>query len=98
MTRLLTNALLGIALLVPVAAPIALRAQDEHSRTYEDKDHRDRHEWNQGEDRAYRNWLKENHRNYQEFNRLNERDQAAYWNWRHSHPDNDRDHRTEERH
>ena len=91
MTRLLTNALLGIALLTPAAAPVLLRADDDHPQRYEDKERHDQHEWNQREDRAYRSYMKDNHRDYQEFNRLNERDQAAYWRWRHSHPDNDRD-------
>lgn len=86
MIRLFGNALLGIALLAPLAAPIALRA-DDHPRTYEDREHHDRHEWNAREDRAYQMWERDQHRKNEEFNRLNERDQAAYWNWRHNHSD-----------
>jgi hypothetical protein len=28
---------------------------------------------------------------YRNYNRLNRRDQNAYWNWRHNHRDNDHD-------
>jgi hypothetical protein len=95
--------MLGVALIVPVAAPVVLRAQDDHDRrsddrdhrgpedrdrhAYEDRDHHDRHEWNSREDRAYRIWAREQHRKHEDFNRLNERDQANYWNWRHNHSD-----------
>ena len=85
MTRFLNAALLSAALVLPVAvATIPLRA-DDHS--YHDKNHNDDHAWNNHEDRAYRIWVKENHRHYREFNRLNETDQQAYWDWRHEHSD-----------
>jgi hypothetical protein len=80
---------MSLALLVPVAAPVALMA-DEHSaqvRTYHDREHNDDHEWNNREDRAYRTWAKENHRKYQQFNRIPENDRQAYWGWRHNHSD-----------
>ncbi len=32
-------------------------------------------------------YVKENHRKYRAFNRLNAEDQSAYWNWRHEHSD-----------
>lgn len=86
MPRLLTTSLMTLALLAPVAAPVALLA-DEHSRTYHDKDHNDDHQWNNQEDRAYRVWAKENHRKYVQFNKIPESDQQAYWGWRHNHSD-----------
>jgi hypothetical protein len=66
-----------------------LRAQDHQAARYHDKDHNDDHEWNKNEDRAYRIWVKDNHRKYQDFNRLKEEDQGNYWRWRHDHSDAD---------
>jgi GT2 family glycosyltransferase len=66
MSRFLNAALLGAALLVPVAiAPTILRA--ETAVVYHDKGHNDDHEWNSHEDRAYRVYVKENHRRYRDF-------------------------------
>jgi hypothetical protein len=86
MPRLLTTTFMGLALLVPAAAPFALFA-DDHARTYHDKEHNDDHAWNSHEDRAYRMWAKENHRKYTQFNKIPENDQQAYWGWRHNHSD-----------
>jgi hypothetical protein len=85
MRRFLNAALLSAALVAPLAVvPIALRADD---RVYHDKDHNDDHHWDNHENRAYRMYIKENHRKYRDFNRLKAEDQAAYWNWRHEHSD-----------
>lgn len=80
----LSTALLGTLMLTPSI----LRADhDDHARVYQDRDHHDEHHWDKHEDRAYRMWVKENHRRYRDFNRLRAEDQAAYWNWRHEHSD-----------
>jgi hypothetical protein len=89
MSKLWSTALLGAALMVPVAmAPIALRAADQKAAiTYHDKQNNDDHQWNGQESRAYGAWVKEGHRKNTQFARLNENDQQAYWNWRHQHSD-----------
>ena len=89
MSRFLNTALLGAALIIPVAmAPTALRAQDNKgARTYHDKQHNDDHEWNNHEDQAYRMYTKQNHVKYHTFSTLNENDQQNYWGWRHDHSD-----------
>jgi hypothetical protein len=83
------SALLGVALLMPLAiAPTALRAADKKSaRSYHDAQHNDDHQWNSHEDKAYRIYVKQNHRKYNDFSRLKENDQQAYWGWRHDHSD-----------
>jgi hypothetical protein len=87
MSRFLHATLLSAALLAPLAlAPNALRA-DEHDRVYKDRDHNDEHHWDNREDRAYRMYVKENHRKYRDFNRLRPEDQQSYWGWRHEHSD-----------
>jgi len=80
--------LLGAALIIPVAiAPTALRAEDQKTRTYHDKQHNDEHPWNGQEDKAYRVYAKENHVKNGNFAKLKENDQQAYWGWRHEHSD-----------
>jgi hypothetical protein len=87
MPRFLNTVLLGAALIAPIAiAPPALRAQ-EHKVVYHDKLHNDDHEWSDHEDRAYRMWVVENHRKYNDFARIKVSDQQAYWGWRHEHSD-----------
>jgi hypothetical protein len=97
--RILSSMLLMGAL----AAPLALQAQDrddkhdrddraKNQRVY-DRNHKDYHAWNDDEDRNYRQWYtqKYNGREYREYNRLNKKDQAAYWNWRHQNGNDDHD-------
>ena len=80
-SRILNTAMLGAALLVPVSLPA-----QEH-RTYHDERNKDEHHWDSHEDRAYRMWVKENHRKYRAFNRLRAEEQQNYWEWRHHHSD-----------
>jgi hypothetical protein len=58
-----------------------------------DEPHRDYHRWDEREERAYRAYLAEQHREYREFRGLDRREQENYWQWRHDHPDRDRDRR-----
>ena len=83
MHRFLHAALLGAALLVSSAiAPTALRAQ-----TYHDAQRKEDHHWDAHEGKAYRIWVKQNHRKYADFGKLKSEDQQAYWDWRHEHTD-----------
>lgn len=50
-----------------------------------DRDHRDHHRWDRGEDRRYRAYLAERHRRYVAFQRASRQRQIAYWRWRHAH-------------
>jgi len=74
------NMLLCVALIVPTT--VALRADD---RTYHDKKYNEDHKWDSHEDRAYRIWVRDNHRKYVDFAKLRAEDQEAYWAWRHDH-------------
>jgi hypothetical protein len=84
MHRFLVSALLlGAALITP-----ALRAEDNsHDRRYYDREGKDYHTWNTHEDRAYRVYLGEQHREYREFPRAKVVQQREYFRWRHEHPD-----------
>jgi hypothetical protein len=81
--------ILGVALVTPLAlSPTILRADDDHAeKRYRDTRHKDEHVWNEHEDRAYRVWTQENHRKYNDFDRLKDRDRQSYWDWRHDHSD-----------
>lgn len=84
MHRIFT-AVFGTALLLSITAPLQLRADDQ--RIYHDRQHNDDHHWDAHEDQAYRMWVKERHRKYEDFAHLKEQDQQAYWAWRHNHSD-----------
>ena len=59
---------------------------------YYDADHRDYHQWDRDEDRAYHVYWNENHSRdpYRNYGRLNPGEQREYWDWRHGHPDEGR--------
>ena len=81
-----------------LAVPFAVFGQDhDHAdkndkptQHYEDRAHKDSHEWNANEDKSYRRYLTEHHQKYHEFAKAKQRDQDNYWTWRHTHPDEDR--------
>ena len=73
-----------LLLAVALAGPMQmLHAADV--KVYVDAKHHDKHEWNDDEDKRYRSYMEEHHRKYVEFQKLNHKDQDAYWEWRHSH-------------
>jgi hypothetical protein len=90
--RYVTSLFLTAALAVPVAliaaAPVPQESRDQ-KRVY-DRQHKDYHNWDDNENRAWGQFQTENHRNSHEFSRANKREQSQYWNWRHAHPDNER--------
>ena len=52
--------------------------------------HKDYHQWDDHEDRAYRAYLTENHQEYRVYGKQKKADQSRYWKWRHEHPDEHR--------
>jgi hypothetical protein len=81
---------LAAAIAAPVtmmAAPVPQQASVQ-VRVY-DSGHKDYHNWDDREDRAYRGYLTEHHITYREYNKQNHSTQRNYWNWRHEHPDHD---------
>jgi len=52
-----------------------------------DRDHKDYHNWDDREDKAYRGYLVDNHQEYRPYAKQKKTDQSKYWNWRHEHPD-----------
>ena len=97
---LLVSLFLTAALAAPAALTAAARQQengrqeehhrgDDHNRVY-NRDHKDYHNWDDNEDHSYRVYLSERHREYHPFVELKVKEQRGCWNWRHRHPDHDR--------
>ncbi len=88
--RYITSLFLAAALMAPVAimaAPVPQEASVQ-VRVY-DRDHKDYHNWDDHENRAWGIFLTNNHKKNHEFARANRREQSNYWKWRHEHPDHD---------
>jgi hypothetical protein len=102
--RYVGSFLLGAALIVPAGMLAGTNFQDDrhqddkhrdrddkHRRRYYDRNHKDYHNWDNREGRAYQRWTTENHRDNRNFSHLKRGEQSEYWNWRHDHPDDDRE-------
>ena len=92
------KALLSASLVAALLSPTLINAQDrdrdrdrgEHhdqDRRYYDRRHKDYHNWDSNEDRAYHMYWEQHRRSYIEWERANERQRQAYWDWRHQHSD-----------
>jgi len=86
--RFISSFFLAAVLAAPLAVMAAPSSQDAavQVRVY-DRDHKDYHNWDDHEDRAYRAYLAERHEEYREYARQNHKHQRDYWRWRHAHPD-----------
>jgi hypothetical protein len=83
------RALILMATLTAIGGPLVATAMPQDSvqiRVYDSK-HHDYHNWDDREDRAYRNYLEERHHTYVTYDHQNHRSQNDYWKWRHNHPD-----------
>ncbi len=64
-----------------------LSAQEVSIRLY-DRDHKDYHNWDDRENRAYNRYLADQHRERKhEFKEESRENQRNYWRWRHEHND-----------
>lgn len=85
--------LLSGALITPAALMAFQESRSTTTTTttetqrYYDPTYKEYHNWNANEDRAYRMYLQENHRTYEEFPKTKTTEQTEYWKWRHDHPD-----------
>ena len=100
-----SRSIAAILLTTVLAAPVASFAAPQHGdrddrdrrelrneqRVY-DPAHRDYHNWNDQEERRYREYLDEHHMRTRAYSQLSTRQQRNYWQWRHEHErDRDRD-------
>ena len=77
----LSHRMIGMTLFAAaLASPMAMTAcasgglYDSYGQEY--------YGWNAGEDRYYRRWEIETHRDHRAFNRRSSEEQRAYWGWR----------------
>lgn len=82
--RFMVSLLLASALAAPVVIMAAPAPQVAIQLRVYDRQHRDYHNWDDREDRAYRGYLVEHHQTYRVYNKQNRRTQDRYWAWRHS--------------
>lgn len=87
MRRVMSATLLATALIASMLVVPAPAKADDRPRRYYDRDRRDRHTWDDREDRAYRQWIVERRRAQRDFHRLKKHEQREYWRWRHEHRD-----------
>ena len=59
-------------------------------KRFYDEGHKDYHNWDANEDRAWRDYQTDQHQKYRDFSKAGKKEQANYWKWRHDHPDSDR--------
>ncbi len=84
--RYIASLFLTAALAAPVAimaAPAPQGSRPAQVRVY-DKQHKDYHNWDDNENRAWGQYLTDNHKNPHEFSKANKREQSKYRNYRHS--------------
>jgi hypothetical protein len=80
MQRFLGSLVLGFGLLAPVGT---LHAQDNDRHDKVEK----AHEWNDSENPAWHQYLKEHHIKDHDWDKAKKREQTNYWKWRDKHPD-----------
>ena len=87
--RYVASLFLTAALALPVAimaAPLPQEASVQ-VRVY-DRNHKDYHNWDDNENRAWGQYLQDNHKKSHEFKVAKKKEQSQYWNYRHAHQDN----------
>jgi hypothetical protein len=91
--KFLGTLILGGALIAPAGLMAFQQSESTTTTTtttethrYYDPGYKEYHEWDSNEDRAYRMYLQETKREYQEFPKTTVTQQTEYWKWRHNHP------------
>jgi hypothetical protein len=77
--------LTALGLVASLALPAVVHADPQISLRFFDSNHgrRDYHNWNENEDRQYRQYLTQRRRPYVAFQDQRERQQQQYWQYRH---------------
>jgi hypothetical protein len=88
-SRYFGSMLVVAALGMPIARKAMSGPQEDHDRKNRvyDREHKDYHNWDENENRAWIRFNTENHREAHEFAKANRKEQAEYWDWRHAHPE-----------
>jgi len=76
-----------VCLVAFVAAPVIAAACTSTPNRVYDPYYNDGHPWTRDEDRFYRNWEEETHRQHVDFDHRIASEQHAYFDWRHNRTD-----------
>ena len=82
--RALLRSLAPLLLLIALSSPFLL-AGCAGSVSYYDPYYHDYHRWNNHEMVYYSQWEHDTHRDHMDFDKRNDADKKAYWDWRHNH-------------
>ena len=86
--RFIASLFLAGAIAAPVSVMAAPAPQEAgiQVRVY-DRDHKDYHNWDDNENKAWGQYLSDHHKSSHEYSKANKKEQSEYWNYRHAHPD-----------
>jgi hypothetical protein len=87
-TLIISSLFLSAAFVTPLAITANAAPQSVSVRVY-DRDHKDYHNWDDRESRSYETFRGEHPKYNATYRRARRKQQRAYWNWRHEHPDHD---------
>jgi hypothetical protein len=82
----ISSIILTAAFSAPVVIAAAPAGQEVQVKVY-DKEHKDYHNWDAHENDAWLRFQDENHWKHHDYAKAEKKQQEAYWNWRHAHPD-----------
>jgi hypothetical protein len=81
--RKLTRNLAPLILMAAFSSPVLLSGCSG-GVSYYDPYYHDYHRWNNHEVVLYGQWEHDTHRDHMDFNKRNDSDKKAYWDWQHS--------------
>jgi len=76
-----------LALAVGLMLPLGVACAQDHAQEHQDRRDRPRHEWNDSENGAWHQYLREHHKRDRDWSRASKREQRNYWKWREQHQD-----------
>jgi hypothetical protein len=77
----------GMCIAASLIAPVVVAGEEHHrgEKRYYDRSGKDYHYWSGDEDRQYRSYVVEQHRQYVPFVRVRPRERQEYFRYRHEH-------------
>jgi hypothetical protein len=85
--RFIGSLFLSAALSACALTPVTLAAAAPQDERVYDREHKDYHHWDDHENAAWHRFVAEQHWQDHEYAKATRKEQNAYWNWRHNHPD-----------
>jgi len=77
----------ALVITIGLMAPTGVAFAQDHPQDHQERQDHPRHEWNDSENGAWHQYLKEHHKKDHDWEKASKREQRAYWKWRDQHPD-----------